>query len=189
MLLEGRVIRLEPLAYHHVADLFAHCADPDVWRYLPTLVPATEEEMRREVWSALAQRDAGLREPFAVIEIASGRAIGSTSYLDIVPDESRLEIGWTFYSQEVWRTSVNTEAKYLLLAEAFDRRGCQRVSLKTDILNERSQHAIERIGGQREGVMRNHRRRPDGSWRSSVVYSILAEEWPSVRERLTAWLG
>lgn len=184
MRLEGRFVRLEPLAYTHTADLFANCADPEVWAYLPTPLPRTEEEFKREIWTALAHRDAGLRQPFAVINLATEAPIGSTSYLDIVPEESRLEIGWTFYAKEFWRTAVNTECKYLLLREAFDGRGCQRVAFKTDILNERSQRAIERIGGQREGVIRNHRQRPDGSWRSSVQYSIVADEWPAVKSRL-----
>jgi RimJ/RimL family protein N-acetyltransferase len=189
MLLEGRSVRLEPLAYTHAADLFAHCADPEVWRYLPTPLPTSEEEFRREIWSALAQRDAGLREPFAVIDLATDEAIGSTSFLDIVPEESRLEIGWTYYAPGYWRTAVNSECKLLLLTEAFESRGCERVTLKTDLLNERSQKAIERIGGQREGIMRNHRRRPDGTWRSSVIYSILSAEWPAVRDRLESWLA
>lgn len=187
--MHGQRVRLEPLAYTHTADLFAHCALPQVWEYLPTALPRTEEEFRREIWSALAQRDAGLREPFAVIDLASERAIGSTSYLDVVPEEFRLEIGWTYYAPEHWRTAVNTECKYLLLREAFESRGCQRVAFKTDVRNERSQQAIERIGGQREGVLRNHRIRPDGSWRSSVLYSILAAEWPAVKERLTAMMS
>jgi RimJ/RimL family protein N-acetyltransferase len=189
MRLEGQLVRLEPLAYTHTADLFAHCADPDVWAYLPTAMPRTEEEYKREIWSALAHRDAGLREPFAVIDLATDTAIGSTSFLDVAPDEFRLEIGWTYYAKEFWRTHVNTECKYLLLSEAFDKRGCQRVAFRTDVKNERSQEAIERIGGVREGVIRNHRIRPDGSWRSSVQYSILADEWPSVKARLEQWLA
>lgn len=189
MQFEGLWVRLEPLAYTHAGDLFHSCADPEVWEHLPTALPRSEEEFRREIWSALAQRDAGLREPFAVIDQATDRAIGSTSFLDIVPDEFRLEIGWTYYSRDHWRTGVNTECKLLLLTEAFEARGCQRVAFKTDIRNERSQQAIERIGAQREGVLRNHRLRPDGSWRSSVLYSILAEEWPSVRARLGAMMS
>lgn len=183
--LQGRRVRLEPLAYTHAADLLAECADPEVWQHLPTPMPTTEEEFRREIWSALAERDAGLREPFAVIDQTTGTAIGSTSFLEVVPDQHRLEIGWTYYGREYWRTEVNTECKFLLLREAFETRGCQRVALKTDVRNERSQRAIERIGASREGIMRNHRLRPDGTWRSSVLYSILAEEWPTVKARLT----
>lgn len=189
MRLEGEVVRLEPLAYAHTSELFAHCASDEVWAYLPESKPRTEDEYKRSIWNALAQRDAGLREPFAVIDRQTGEAIGSTSYLDAAPDEYRIEIGWTYYDPAYWRSAVNTECKYLLLREAFEGRGCQRVALKTDLLNERSQHAIERLGAEREGVIRNHRLRPDGSWRSSVQYSILASEWPAVKARLEAALA
>lgn len=186
MRLQGRQVRLEPLAYTHAADLFIHCADPEVWQYLPVAMPKSEEEFRREIWSALAQQDAGLRQPFAVIALETETCIGSTSYLDITPDEHRLEIGWTYYAKDHWRSAVNTECKYLLLEHAFEVRGCQRVAFKTDVLNLRSQRAIERLGATQEGVLRNHRLRPDGSWRSSVVYSILAQEWPAVKANLSA---
>jgi len=189
MQLQGQRVRLEPLAYTHAADLFANCARPEVWAYLPTAMPRTEEEFRREIWSALAHRDAGLREPFAVIDLATGTAIGSTSFLDVVPEEYRLEIGWTYYATEYWGSGVNAECKFLLLAEAFEGRGCQRVALKTDVRNERSQRAIERLGAQPEGLLRNHRLRPDGSWRSSMLYSILADEWPVVKQRLAVMMS
>lgn len=181
----GHTIKLEPLSYTHTQDLFAHCGgDDELWRWMPVATPRTEDEMRQIIWTALAQRDAGEREPFAVILRETGEAIGSTSFLDIVPTENRLEIGWTFYGQEFWRSAVNTEAKLLLLTEAFEHRGLERVSFKTDHANQRSQAALERLGAVREGLWRHHRRRPDGSWRDSVWFSILSEEWPTIKARL-----
>lgn len=185
----GRFIKLEPLAYTHIHDLFQHCAhDAELWRWMPVPTPVTEDDMRKIVWTALAQRDSGEREPYAVIDIGSNEVIGSTSFLDLVPTESRVEIGWTFYAQEFWRTAVNSEAKLLMMTEAFEARGLERVSFKTDIQNERSQRALERLGATREGIWRHHRRRPDGTWRDSVWYSILSAEWPDVKERLAGAL-
>lgn len=183
--MQARTITLEPLSYTHTHDLFTHCANnPELWKWMPVAIPRTEEEMRQIIWTALAQKDAGEREPFAVILRETGEAIGSTSFLDIVPTENRLEIGWTFYGQEFWRTAVNSEAKLLLLTEAFEKRGIERVSFKTDHENLRSQAALERLGATREGMWRHHRRRPDGTWRDSVWFSILAAEWPAIKERL-----
>lgn len=188
--MRGNVVTLQPLAYTHTQELFQHCAlNAEIWRWMPVATPQTEDDMRKLIWTALAQRDSGEREPFVVIDNASGEAIGSSSFLDIVPTESRLEIGWTFYAREFWRTAVNTEAKLLLMTEAFEARGLERVSFKTDILNERSQRALERLGAIREGIWRHHRRRPDGTWRDSVWYSILSAEWPVVKERLERALG
>ena len=185
----GTHVKLEPLSYTHTHDLFIHCANnPEIWRWMPVAMPRTEEEMRQIIWTALAQRDAGEREPFAVIDLKSGEAIGSTSFLEIVPSDNRLEIGWTFYAQEFWRTAVNTETKLLMLSEAFDVRGIERVAFKTDHANTRSQDAIERIGATREGMWRHHRLRPDGTWRDSVWFSILSAEWPAIKERLQAAL-
>lgn len=186
----GRHIKLEPLSYTHTHDLFTHCGnDSELWRWMPVAPPRTEEEMRQVIWSAMAQRDAGEREPFAVIDLASGEAVGSTSFLDIVPSETRVEIGWTFYAQAFWRTAVNTETKLLMLSEAFEKRGLERVSFKTDHANIRSQNAIERLGATREGMWRHHRRRPDGTWRDSVWFSIISAEWPAIKERLEAKLA
>lgn len=186
----GRYIKLEPLSYTHTQDLFIHCGNnEELWRWMPTASPKSEEEMRQVIWTALAQRDAGEREPFAVVDLATGEAIGSTSFLDIVPAETRVEIGWTFYGQDFWRTAVNTEAKLMMLTEAFEKRGIERVSFKTDHSNTRSQQALERLGATREGMWRHHRRRPDGSWRDSVWFSILSAEWPGIKERLESALA
>ncbi|ANW20512.1 GNAT family N-acetyltransferase [Streptomyces clavuligerus] len=185
--LTGRHIRLEPLSPAHVPDLFAAGGgDGEVWRWLGTPAPTTEEELAGTVRELLAEAEHGICLPFAVVSLETGRAIGWTSFLDIEPEHERLEIGWTWYGRAHWRTAVNTEAKLLLLTHAFDDLGMGRVQLKTDHLNERSQAAIARLGARREGVLRRHRARPDGTWRDTVYFSILADEWPAVRERLHA---
>jgi len=122
--------------------------------------------------------------PFAVIHLASGLVAGATRYMDIHPNDDWLEIGGTWYGAEFQRTGVNTEAKYLLLRHAFEEIKCARVQLKTDLRNERSQKAIERIGAQREGVLRRHMKMPDGYYRSSVYYSVVDNEWPAVKAKL-----
>ena len=137
---------------------------------------------------ALAERAAGDRFPFAVVEAASGRTVGSSSFLDIVPEHRRIEIGWTFYARRVWRSAVNTESKLLLLGHAFDDLGYERVALKTHHRNERSQAAIARLGATREGVLRHHMVDRYGGWRDSVYYSILSAQWPKVRADLRAAL-
>jgi RimJ/RimL family protein N-acetyltransferase len=186
VVLEGDRVRLEPLAPRHVSDLAVAGADPEVWRWMPVAPPAGEAEMAAIVEGLLARAAAGVQAPFAQVEVATGRAVGATSYLDIALEDGRIEIGWTWLGRPWWRTPINTEAKRLLLGHAFDTLRLNRVALKTDIRNERSQAAIERIGGVREGVLRAHMIRPDGSLRDTVYFSILAPEWPRVRERLTA---
>jgi RimJ/RimL family protein N-acetyltransferase len=187
--LTGAHVRLEPLELRHAADLAAAGADPEVWRWMPVAPPASEADMRAVIDLLLERREAGAQLPFAQVELASGRAVGSTSYLDIAPADGRVEIGWTWLGRPWWRTPLNTEAKLLLLGHAFDTLHLNRVALKTDIRNERSQAAIERIGGVREGVLRAHMIRPDGSLRDTVYFSILASEWPAVRERLNRRLS
>ena len=128
--------------------------------------------------------ESSVREAFAVIDLRSGEAVGATSFLDIQPTLRSLEIGSTFYGAIARRTSINTEAKLLLLTEAFENRGCERVALKADNLNERSLRAIERIGAKREGVLRKHQLRRDGTLRDTVYYSIIKSEWPEVKAAL-----
>ena len=182
--LRGRSIRLEPLTPLHVPDLFAAAGgDEEVWRWLPVSTPRTEAELRAAADGVLAAAPGQLA--FAVVDLASGKPVGWTTFLDIAPTDERLEIGWTWYCRAVWRTAVNTEAKLLLLTHAFEDLGMGRVQWKTDHLNTRSQQAILRLGAQREGVLRRHRLRPDGSWRDSVYFSMLADEWPEAKARLT----
>jgi len=181
----GKYVRLEPLTYEHTDDLYNHCGnDEEVWRWLSQHNPVTRDAMHQIITRALIERDAGQREPFAVISIETGEAIGATSFLDEVPEHRRVEIGWTFYGREFWRSSVNTEAKLLLMTEAFEVRKYDRVALKTDVKNERSQAAIARLGAKKEGVLRHLVIRKDGSPRDSVFYSIIADEWPDAKARL-----
>ncbi|MGW1892435.1 GNAT family N-acetyltransferase [Streptomyces sp. NPDC002004] len=188
--LTGGHVRLEPLVMDHLGDLFAAGGrDEEVWRWQGGPAPRTQEELGDKLATVLEAGGRGEYVPFAVIHRASGRAVGWTTYMDIDVADERLEIGWTWYGRAHWRTEVNTESKLLLLTHAFDDLGMGRVQLKTDHLNHRSQAAIVRLGAQREGVLRRHRRRPDGTWRDSVYFSILASEWPAAKERLAARLG
>ena len=189
VVLQGRHVRLEPLGPQHAADLAEELGDDDdVWRWL-VAPPGDEAGMAAFIDGALAERAGGERFPFVAVELASGRAVGSSSYLDIAPRDRRIEIGWTFYARRVWRTAVNTEAKLLLLGHAFDDLGYERVALKTHHRNERSQAAIARLGATREGVLRHHMVDRYGQWRDSVYFSILSAEWPGVRAGLLGALA
>lgn len=184
--LSGRFVRLEPLDERHRDDLLAAAAeDPTTFRYM-----GADLSVGASAWPAYltdAQRPDFVA--WATVDAASGRAIGSTRFGDIAPDHGRLEIGWTWIAPSCQRSAANTEAKLLQLSYAFEQLGATRVALKTDGRNERSQRAIERIGGVREGVLRRHIRLPDGYLRDTVYFSILADEWPSVKARLTARLA
>ncbi|MFI1255164.1 GNAT family N-acetyltransferase [Streptomyces netropsis] len=186
--LTGRHVRLVPLTMEHLDELFAAGGgDEEVWRWQgPT--PHTREEFAAKLGGLLEAADRGEYVPFAVIHRATGQAVGWTTFMDVDTDDERLEIGWTWYGRAFWRTAVNSEAKLLLLTHAFEELGMGRVQLKTDHMNHRSQAAIARLGAQREGVLRHHRRRPDGTWRDTVYFSVLAEEWPAVKARLSALL-
>lgn len=185
--LEGRHVRLEPLTLDHVPDLFrAGGADEEVWRWVPVQTPRTEADLRTLAGTLIADDS---HVAFAVIDRATGRAVGWTTYLDISERDERLEIGWTWYGRSHWRTAVNTESKLLLLTHAFEELGYGRVQWKTHHLNERSRRAILRLGAVQEGVLRRHRLHSDGSWRDSVYFSMLGEEWPTARARLTERLA
>lgn len=183
VVLEGRHVRLEPLAARHREDLEAAAAqDPETFRYMGTNIAAHGwDAWLRE---ALDGVSTGSYVAWATIDRESGRAVGSTRFGDIAPEHDRVEIGWTWIAPSHQRTAVNTEAKLLQLGYAFDELGATRVALKTDARNLRSQAAIERLGGVREGVLRKHIRLPDGYLRDTVYYSILADEWPAVKARL-----
>jgi len=187
--LTGRAARLEPLSEAHVPDLTVAGQDQSIWRFMPYGLIDSEERMRWLVRELLSRQARGTDLPFAVIHVESGKAVGMTRYMDIQPAHRGLEIGGTWYSPAYQRTAVNTECKYLLLKHAFEVLGCIRVQLKTDLRNEGSQRAIERLGAVREGVLRDHMIMPDGHIRSSVYYSLLAAEWPAVRARLEEKLG
>ncbi|MFC4008034.1 GNAT family N-acetyltransferase [Nonomuraea purpurea] len=181
VVLENDVVRLEPLTLDHVPDLFtAGGCDEEIWRWMPVSAPRSEEELGK-VARGLMDDDAHV--PFAVVPVESGRAVGWTTYGDVPGFAESVEIGWTWYGRSVWRTAVNTACKLLLLDHAFEL-GYNRVLLKTDIRNLRSQNAIRRIGGVHEGTLRRHRKRPDGTWRDTAYFGILEEEWPQHRARL-----
>ncbi|MGN6526514.1 MAG: GNAT family N-acetyltransferase [Burkholderiaceae bacterium] len=180
-LTDGR-IRLEPMALAHVEALKAAAADGELWNIRVTSVP-TPEDTQGYVERALATKD---RLPFVVVDLeAGGRVVGSTSFHDIVPAVDRVEIGWTWYAKSVQRSHVNTGAKLLLLAHAFETLGAQVVGWRTDNFNFASQRAIERLGAKRDGVLRHHALRRDGTVRDTVMYSLTRGEWPEVKAHLT----
>lgn len=186
--LQGDYVRLEPLSEAHVPGLSLIGQDVSIWRYMLYGEVTSEERMRAWVRDLLSRKAAGGDQPFVVIHNASGQVAGATRYMDIRPAHRGLEIGGTWYGLAYQRTPVNTETKYLLLRHAFETLGAIRVQLKTDLRNERSQRAIERLGAVREGVLRNHMILEDGSYRHSVYYSILDSEWPTVKTRLEVYL-
>ncbi len=181
--LEGHGLRLEPLAQDHHDELLAATADGELWKLWFTSVPEPGQT-REYIAAALAGQEAGHMLPWAVRELAGGRIIGSTRYHDIVTAVDRVEIGYTWYARSWQRSHVNTTCKLLLLAHAFDALGCRVVGLRTDSFNFVSQRAIEGLGAKKDGVLRHHQARRDGTARDSVMYSILATEWPDVRRHL-----
>ncbi|MDP9270862.1 MAG: GNAT family N-acetyltransferase [Chloroflexota bacterium] len=188
VVLEGKHVRLEPLAEGHRDDLVAAASeDPAIFRFMGTNIAAHGwDAWLREALDGVAD---GRYIAWATVERGSGRAIGSTRFGDIAPEHGRLEIGWTWIAPSYQRTAVNSEAKLLQLRYAFDELGATRVALKTDARNQRSQAAIERLGAVREGVLRRHIRLPDGFTRDTVYYSILSDEWPVVKDQLEARLS
>jgi RimJ/RimL family protein N-acetyltransferase len=181
--LEGHGVRLEPLAPEHRDGLAAAVADGRLWELWFTVVPEPET-VRAYIDEALAGQQDGHMLPWAVRELTTGTVIGSTRYHDIVADIDRVEIGYTWYGRRWQRTHVNTACKRLLLGHAFDTLGCRVVGLRTDNFNMASQRAIEALGAKKDGVIRHHRARRDGTVRDSVMYSILATEWSDVKRHL-----
>jgi N-acetyltransferase len=181
VVLEGRFVRLEPLSEAHRDDLLAAAAqDPATFRYM-----GADLSIGPTAWGPyLADALRPEYVAWATVDAATGRAVGSTRFGDIAPEDGRVEIGWTWIAPSHQRSATNTEAKLLQLTYAFDELGATRVALKTDGRNLRSQAAIERLGAQREGVLRRHVRMPDGFIRDTVYFSILDDEWPAVRARL-----
>jgi RimJ/RimL family protein N-acetyltransferase len=181
--LEGRLVRLEPLSLEHVSGLADVALEPAIWQWT-TARPTAVAELRAWVETALAGRDAGNELPFATIDQATGRPIGSSRFMNVVLEHRRVEIGWTWVAPAWQRTGANREAKLLMLGHAFDTLGCRRVEFKTDSLNEPSRNALLGIGAQFEGVFRNHMVMPDGRMRHSAWYSVIDDEWPAVRAGL-----
>jgi RimJ/RimL family protein N-acetyltransferase len=181
--LEGHGVRLEPLAKEHRDALAKAAADGELWQLWFTSVPEPRET-EAYVAQALAGRDAGHMLPFVVRELSSGAVVGSTRYHDILKDASRVEIGWTWYAKRWQKSHVNTACKLLLLGHAFDALDCRVVGLRTDNFNFASQRAIEALGAKKDGVLRHHWPRRDGTVRDSVMYSIIVSEWPDVKRHL-----
>ena len=185
--LSGEFVRLEPMEVRHIVGLTVAGRDPRMWTWMPA-DGSTPSGMRGIVDAAIAGREAGSMVPFVTIEQAADRVVGSSRYLNLAPDDLRLEIGWTWIDPEFQRTSINTEAKLLMLGHAFDDLGCRLVELKTDALNEQSRAAILGIGATFEGTFRKHMVMAAGRARDTAYYSILDDEWPSIRDRLRARL-
>jgi len=181
--LSARGVILEPLALHHEAGLREAAADGELWNIRVTSVPEPENT-RKYIEDALAMREAGHRFAFAVTDAASGKVLGCSSYHDIVPAIKRVEIGWTWYAKSSQRSHVNTTAKLLLMTHAFETLGCHVVGWRTDNFNFASQAAIERLGARKDGVLRGHALRRDGTIRDTVMYSLRSGEWPEVRAHL-----
>ena len=181
--LTGKQIRLEPMRPSHAAALLEAGRDDEIWTWM-SAKPTTAASMEEWLSSALAAESQGREYPFVVVRLADQCIIGSTRYLDVQEDDRTTEIGWTWYAPDSWGGAVNPEAKYLLMRHAFEDWQAIRVALKTDVRNLHSQGAIKKLGARYEGTLRNQRIRRDGSYRDTVIFSIIESEWPAVRARL-----
>ena len=179
----GMHIRLEPMRPVHAPALLEAGRAAEIWEWMPTH-PINQATIEDWLKKAMQAESLGREYPFVVILVPSGRLVGSTRYLDVQEDDRTAEIGWTWYAPDTWGGVVNPEAKYLLLRHAFEDWGAIRVALKTDIRNLHSQAAIRKLGAKYEGMLRNQRIRPDGSYRDTVVFSITDREWPAAKSRL-----
>ncbi|RWA57640.1 GCN5 family acetyltransferase [Cupriavidus sp. UYMSc13B] len=180
--LVGRHVTLEPLRAEHAEGLRAACADGELWKLWYTSVPAPER-IEAEISRRLGLQQQGSMLPFAVRD-AAGELAGMTTYMNVDASHRRVEIGSTWYARRVQRTPLNTECKLMLLGHAFDHLDCIAVEFRTHWMNQQSRAAIARLGARQDGVLRNHQRMPDGSLRDTVVFSIIASEWPAVRQHL-----
>ena len=185
--LPGNHIRLEPMRPTHASALLDAGRAAEVWEWMPSRAvdPPTMLDWLKK---AMQAESLGREYPFVVILVPSGRLVGSTRYLDVNEDDRTVEIGWTWYAPDTWGGVVNPEAKYLLMRHAFEDWGAIRVALKTDIRNLHSQAAIKKLGAKYEGLLRNQRIRPDGSYRDTVIFSVIEREWPAVKAGLEARL-
>ena len=181
--LAGSIVRLEPLALEHLDDLACVAFEGDLWRWT-VVQPTSTDELRAWLEAALAGAAAGSEMPFATVDRASGRAVGSTRFMSIVPEHKRLEIGWTWVGLGFQRTGANREAKLLQMTHAFETLGANRVEFKTDSLNEKANPGLLGIGATFEGTFRNHMVMPGGRLRHSNYYSVTSDEWPEVKARL-----
>jgi len=182
--LTGKTVRLEPLGFNHLDALVEAGKDPSIWTFTRNGPLNSPQRMREFIQWLLDRQGQRTDLPFVTVHLSSNQVVGMTRFMDIQPDNRAVEIGGTFITPAFQRTAVNSEAKYLMLCHAFEAWGCNRVQFKTDLRNLLSQRAIERLGAVREGVIREHIVLPDGYVRSSVYFSILAAEWPMVKDRL-----
>jgi len=187
VVLEGQLVRLEPLSLAHLDDLAAVGLGPAIWHFTIAR-PMDRDGLRAWLSGVLAAAASGGELPFATIDLASGRAVGSTRFMAIAPEHRRLEVGWTWLAPAWQRRGLNREAKLLQLEHAFERLGAIRVEFKTDATNERARAALEGIGARFEGIFRNHMVMPDGRLRHSAWYSVIADEWPDVKVALVGAL-
>jgi len=181
--LTGTYIRLEPMRPSHAQALLDAGRDDAIWSWMPAR-PVTPETMDRWLEKAMEAESQGREYPFVIVRLQDNRVIGSTRYLDVQEADRNVEIGWTWYTPDVWGGVVNPEAKYLLMRHAFDDWRAIRVALKTDINNLHSQAAIKKLGARYEGTLRNQRIRLDGSYRDTVIFSVIESEWPTVKSGL-----
>lgn len=181
--LTGRHLRLEPMRAAHAPALLEAGRDPEIWAWMPAR-PTTRAAMDAWLEKAMKGEAQGREYPFVVVRLADDRIIGSTRYLAVEEEDRTVEIGWTWYSPDAWGGVVNPEAKYLLMRHAFEDWHAIRVALKTDVKNLHSQAAIRKLGARYEGTLRNQRIRPDGSYRDTVIFSVIESEWPSVKAKL-----
>ena len=187
--LEGQHVRLEPLTLAHEEALIAAASDGELWNSTVTIVPSSPATMIDYIQAALRGQVAGKELPFVIIRKTAGEVVGTTRFYEIRPNDRAVAIGYTWLSKSAQRTAVNTEAKLLLLTHAFEHWQCVRVELITDVLNEQSRTAILRLGAKQEGILRKHLILPSGRIRDSVVFSIIDDQWPEVKTRLTSKLA
>lgn len=181
--LQGDSVELVPMELSHLDGLWKAAMPEEIWDFTASKI-RSKEQMEKMIKDALAEKEKGNQFPFVVLHKQDNKIVGSTRYLDISKANKSLEIGWTWYNPEVWRTRVNTECKHLLLQYAFEEWGMNRVQFKTDGRNVRSQRAIERLGAKKEGILRQDRILPDGYIRDTVVYSIIQDEWTLIHNKL-----
>ena len=184
----GTHVRLEPLNLAHAEGLLPHALEPEIWLYIPYGNINTLEKLQNMISGLLRKQETGSDLCYTVFHQASNQPIGMTRYISVDRSNYGVEIGGTWYGKDYRRSAVNTEAKYLLLRQAFEVFACQRVQIQSDVRNERSQRAIERLGAVREGIMRKNKRMPDGHQRNSIMYSIIDDEWPAIKTKLEGWL-
>jgi RimJ/RimL family protein N-acetyltransferase len=186
-MLDGRIVRLEPLSRSHEQGLWTASRDPRTWRWLSIVQPQTGSEWSAWIEQALAEADAGREIP--LVTVLNGAVVGSTRFLALRPEHGSVEVGWTWLHPDAWGTGANVEAKLLQLRHAFETWGCRRVELKTDALNERSRRALEALGATFEGIHRKHMLVRAGESRDSAWYSVVDDGWPSVRAQLESRLA